>query len=182
MAEKGIAYHYVCTHEEARFLIDNHKSFWVANCGCRERKGKCQVSDHDVCLVFRGDIGSSGGGLRSITKGDAMKLLLRASESNLVTRPFYNDLDRRKSDGICFCCADCCEYFISQNEICDKGRYLEDTDMMHCNRCGICVDYCHFGARLMGPGDMLVVDRDKCYGCGLCLPSCPEGCIALALR
>jgi len=182
MGEQGVAYHFVCTHEEARYLIENQRFFWVSNCGCRERTGNCNESRVDVCLLFRDDVSSSGSGMRAITKSDAIALLQEATASNLVTRPFYNDKDRRKSDGICFCCKDCCEYFTQPDIPCDKGRYIEETDLIICDRCGICVDFCYFGARRMGKKDMMLIEKGLCFGCGLCVDACPQGCISLALR
>lgn len=86
------------------------------------------------------------------------------------------------TDGICFCCDDCCEYFTNPGEIkCDKGKFIEQTDREKCNDCGICVTVCYFGTRKMDDGE-LMIDRDHCYGCGLCLEVCPEDCLEMVPR
>lgn len=182
MSQSGTAFHYVCTHEEARRLAFSHLRFWVSNCGCRERKGKCERSRLDVCLIFRNDKAASGSGMKEIPLTDVVTLFDEASEKKLVTRPYRNDKDRSITDGICFCCDDCCEYFTNpQVEPCDKGELRQFTQMEKCTFCGDCVPVCYFRARSM-VDDELQLDAANCYGCGLCADACPEKCIQLVPR
>lgn len=58
---------------------------------------------------------------------------------------------------------------------------IEKTCFENCINCGIYEEVCFFGARKID-GDELVMDRDDCYGCGLCLDMCPEGCIKMVAR
>jgi len=44
---------------------------------------------------------------------------------------------------------------------------------------GTCADVCPFGAILMGPDRIPVINRDKCTGCGLCVKACPRRIIEL---
>ena len=46
-----------------------------------------------------------------------------------------------------------------------------------CNHCdnAPCVAVCPTGASFVGPGDTILVDRDKCTGCKACLAACPYG-------
>jgi len=183
MNEKTLAFHYVCTPKEARELVRQHDRFWVSNCGCRESRGKCDRSRIDVCLMFRDDIAGSGGsGKREISPAELEEIFQEAKQKHLVTRPFRNEKNMTETDGICFCCDDCCEYFLNPSVIkCDKGASIEMTDRDKCNNCGICVDVCYFGARKMGDGE-LVLKRDNCYGCGLCVEVCPEDCLKMVPR
>jgi ferredoxin len=182
MNEDAVALHYVCTRDRARDIIDAHTRFWVSNCGCRELRGTCERSRIDVCLQFRETTAASPSGLREITKAEAEKILDEARDKHLVSRPFRNEVESAETDGICFCCDDCCGYFIDPGGYtCDKGAMIEDTDMDTCTHCGECVGVCHFGARKVRTGS-LVVDRSKCYGCGLCVDVCPEACIKMAPR
>ena len=50
--------------------------------------------------------------------------------------------------------------------------------MADCTHCGLCAEVCHFHARRMEDG-LLVVAHDNCYGCGLCVDICPEDCIRM---
>lgn len=182
MNEKELAFHYVCTWEEARKLVSHHHRFWVSNCGCRENRGKCDRSRVDVCLMFKGDIvGSGGSGKKEISLAQLEEIFREAKEKHLVTRPFRNENDMTETDGICFCCDDCCGYFLDPAEICDKGIFIEKTELDKCTNCGICVDVCYFRARKMEGGE-LALERDSCYGCGLCVDVCPEDCLEMVPR
>jgi electron transport complex protein RnfB len=176
------AIHYVCTYEEARKLSFANDRFWVSNCGCREgNKAGCKRSRLDLCLMFRGDISPSGTGKKEIRLTDVLAILEEAIDKRLVARPFRSETDMNVTDGICFCCDDCCGYFLDPTEKCDKGSQIESTDMNSCNFCGDCASICYFGARKM-VGDELIVSRDRCYGCGLCVNSCSEKAISIVPR
>jgi Pyruvate/2-oxoacid:ferredoxin oxidoreductase delta subunit len=181
MAEQEIPMHYVCTHKQAKKLIDNHKRFWVSNCGCREANpNKCQRSRIDVCLSFSEADQASGSDRKEVDRKFARGIMREAEDKNLVTRPWRSE-DRTKTDGICFCCDDCCGYFISNDYVCDKGRYIEKTNMQQCTQCGACEEVCYFKARSMNNGDLKIA-RELCYGCGLCALVCPVECITMIKR
>jgi len=174
--------HYVCTLEEARKLVAAHDHFWVSNCGCRKAKGGCPHSRMDICMIFRGDIGASGSGQREINLTEVLAIFDEVVEKKLVPRPYRNDTNKDITDGICFCCPGCCAYFANPAENkCDKGKFMETTDMEICNFCGDCVPSCHFGARKL-VDDEIVISRDDCYGCGLCVDKCPEDAIQMRSR
>lgn len=180
MGKEEPAFHYVCTHDCARKLVESRDRFWVSNCGCRERRGNCSRSRMDVCLVFNEAFPGSGTGKKEVARKDVREILREAKEKHLVARPF-RDESKTSTDGICFCCDDCCAYFLDPREKCDKGEAVETTHLLECSNCGECVDVCHFKARRM-EGDKLVVDNGLCYGCGLCSDVCPEECIRLVAR
>ena len=182
MEDRGVPLHYVCTHDQARELAAGFETFWVSNCGCREgREEGCARSRIDVCLMFAGDIEASGSGLTEIAKGDLDEIFDEATSKQLVTRPFRGYENRSKTEGICFCCDDCCGYFLDPAEVCDKGTLIEKTATDACTDCGLCPDVCYFHAREMKDGK-LVVTRELCYGCGLCVDVCPERCIEMIGR
>ncbi len=172
--------HYVCTHAEARALAGAHERFWVSNCGCRERRGNCARSRMDVCLMFVESDHGSGSGWHAVTRQDVDAIFLEADTRRLVTRPFRN-ATRTETDGVCFCCDDCCGYFLSPDEPCDRGHFIEQTDLAACTHCGDCVEVCHFDARHMRDA-RLAVTTANCYGCGLCAEVCPPACIAMMPR
>lgn len=182
MNGSGLAFHYVCTRSEARELVARHDRFWVSNCGCREGRGECGRSRMDLCLVFRGDLSPSGSRMHEATRAEVEGILQEAADKFLVPRPFRNDENRSLVDGICFCCDDCCEYFTRPDEnACDRGASIEETDLDACTGCGDCAGVCYFGARVMDDGE-LAIWRDKCYGCGLCVDACPAECIQMVRR
>jgi len=173
--------HFVSTMQEALELIKERDRFWVSNCGCREKKGECSQSRIDVCLFFSETLGGTGSGFRKVDKDFVEGILTEAKDKQLVTRPFRKPPDLVEVDGICFCCADCCEYFTEQDISCDKGSFIERTDTDACTDCGTCVEVCYFKAREMEDGE-LVIDQEECYGCGLCADVCPEICVQMVAR
>jgi len=179
MSEDSPAIHFVCTRDEAAELIAASDQFWVCNCGCREAKGTCARSRHDVCLMFA-DAGASGSGKRRIDRAGAEEILGVALECGLVARPFRN-AQRTAVEGICFCCDDCCGYFLDPTERCDKGALVESTSLEACSQCGLCEDACRFGARRVTDTG-LVVTPERCYGCGMCVDVCPEHCVDMVPR
>lgn len=181
MENQDLALHYVCTLDQARDLIRTRRQFWVSNCGCREGKGGCARSRMDVCLYFNPEFPSTGSNHREVSLADVEEILREAEGKHLVTRPFRGETDRTRTDGVCFCCNDCCAYFQHPGEKCDKGSLIERTDAEQCDDCEACVDVCHFGARRMEDGS-LVIDEDNCYGCGLCAEVCPQDCIEMVGR
>jgi Pyruvate/2-oxoacid:ferredoxin oxidoreductase delta subunit len=183
MDNQNLAFHYVCTWEQAKEIAGRFERYWVEDCGCRvKRENKCARSRIDVCLLFKPDIGGSGGGDRKeISRGELEGILHEAKEKHLVSRPFRNDKDRTKTEGICFCCDDCCGYFLDPAEVCDKGDLIEMTKTDGCTLCGDCADVCYFEARKMSDGE-LVVDREKRHGCGLCAEVCPTECVEMVRR
>lgn len=51
-----------------------------------------------------------------------------------------------------------------------------------CNGCGLCVNACHEGAIGMGNGKAKLMRDDYCDGLGSCLPVCPTGAISFEER
>jgi ferredoxin len=180
MANSDLHMHYVCTREELAEIVNKQQRFWISGCGCRAGKGKCRRSRTDICLSFQTGVTSGGSGLREASRADVEKLLREAEEKHLVCRPF-RDESRQNTVGSCFCCDDCCVYFADPAEKCDKGFFIETTELEKCTHCGACVDVCYFKARRM-EGGKLVLDRDNCYGCGLCRDACPERCVVVFPR
>lgn len=181
MGKENITMHFVCTHEDAWRLVKERSNFWVSNCGCRERRGKCDRSRIDLCLDFKETSSSGGSNTKKATLNDIALIFKEAKEKHLITRPFRNLKHPEEIDGICFCCDDCCEYFLNREEKCDKGIFQEKTDHDTCTDCGLCVDICHFDARMM-ESEIMKTCEEKCYGCGLCVDICPETCIDLVPR
>ncbi len=175
-------FHYVATLAEAKELIAGADKFWVSDCGCRAGGDGCGRSRVDVCLFFDAQMGGTGANFREVERDFALGIVKEAEDKRLVARPFRYEDDKSRTQGICFCCDDCCWYFREEGvSECDKGKFVERTDMDGCNHCGECVEVCYFGAREV-EDDTLAVARDDCFGCGLCADVCPEECIEMAAR
>jgi ferredoxin len=174
MSMGDLALHFVCTLDEAKSIVDEHDKFWVSNCNCREHHGPCKRSRADVCLQF-----AAGPGRHMATRDEVDAIFEEAREKHLVPRPFM-DKGHVGIEGICFCCDDCCGYFLGLQGPCDKGRLIERTDTAVCIDCGVCAGVCSFGARVVE--EALKVDREKCYGCGVCIDVCAMKAITMVPR
>lgn len=175
--------HYVATYGEAEALIKAHERLWLARCGCRasRRPGeRCARSRDEVCVWFRPDVPMMSK-VRPMTWAEAAQLLAEAREARLVPRPFRDDATRTETDGVCFCCDDCCSYFLDRHEPCDPGAMIATLDRAACSGCGDCVEVCLFGARAL-EHERLTVDDARCAGCGLCVEVCAAGCIEMVAR
>ena len=181
MNKDGYVMHYVCTHEEAWELIQKQENFWVSNCGCRENRGKCTQSRLDVCLMFTDQVAPTGSGMHPISFDDARRILQEGRQKMLVARPFRSEKNPSVVEGICFCCDDCCAYFLDPTEICDEGDLIEVTDHDKCTLCGDCAPVCYFHARRVEDGRMRI-HPERCYGCGLCVDVCLLGAIQMVKR
>ncbi|HBR34591.1 MAG TPA: ferredoxin, partial [Firmicutes bacterium] len=55
-------------------------------------------------------------------------------------------------------------------------------DEEKCNGCGLCVDACHEGALQLIDGKAKLISESYCDGLGDCLPECPVGAITIEER
>jgi NAD-dependent dihydropyrimidine dehydrogenase PreA subunit len=173
--------HFVSTRDEAYELARAHTRFWVSNCGCREGRGECARSRMDLCLNFAETTQCSGSGIHEVSREFVDGIFREAEAKRLVPRPFREADGSPIVAGVCFCCDDCCGYFLDPTEACDRGAKVARTDIEACTDCLDCTEVCHFSAR-RGQGGELIYHDEKCYGCGLCAEVCPTGCISMVAR
>jgi len=58
-----------------------------------------------------------------------------------------------------------------------KGGTVARVDAQECNGCGVCIDYCSFGAITVN--GVASIDANKCTACGTCVDSCPLAAITI---
>ena len=60
--------------------------------------------------------------------------------------------------------------------------FIAKVDESLCTNCGLCVQRCHFGARIDGKHNKIIFTEEYCKGCGLCATKCPNEAIKLVPR
>ena len=59
--------------------------------------------------------------------------------------------------------------------------YVAEVDTNACVQCGTCVKRCVFQAQENNRRSV-VFHQEKCYGCGVCVTTCPTGAITMRMR
>ncbi|MFC1576390.1 ATP-binding protein [Candidatus Omnitrophota bacterium] len=87
---------------------------------------------------------------------------------------------------ICNCGDDGCLPMLSYRSVGPvimKGEYVSDVDDRTCKRCKKCVNICLFDAIAYDTNsDKIVIDKGKCYGCGICRSVCETSSVRLVDR
>jgi len=62
-----------------------------------------------------------------------------------------------------------------------EGQVHQDFLPVFCNHCDdpICSYFCDFDAIVKGEDGVVLIDEEKCTGCGICVFGCPYGFISL---
>jgi Pyruvate/2-oxoacid:ferredoxin oxidoreductase delta subunit len=153
---------------------------------CRKKRKKCDAPI-DVCLCLDKDAEEQ------IRKGLAIKASLeqaldalkRSHKAGLVHIACTFE-GKEKPRVVCSCCSCCCQsmsalirFGISNAVVVSK--YVASNNAETCISCGKCVQRCQFGARSLAD-DKLAFDKAKCFGCGVCVTTCPTESIPLTKR
>jgi len=155
----------------------------LGECYCRKKVKRCN-SPLDTCLGLDGKAEEmiSKGLAVKVSRKHALRTLKRAHEAGLV-HVTYAIVGREKPDYICGCCSCCCHslsglirFSIAYDFA--SSEYIASDDPQNCTDCGKCVQRCQFKARRLQDGAMRF-DRTRCFGCGLCVTTCPNGSICL---
>jgi heterodisulfide reductase subunit A-like polyferredoxin len=62
-----------------------------------------------------------------------------------------------------------------------RSAFVNQVDLGLCITCEACYSYCQFSALELAGGQTRV-NETRCVGCGVCVPACPEGALALVRR
>jgi NAD-dependent dihydropyrimidine dehydrogenase PreA subunit len=152
-------------------------------CGCRKKLKKC---DHtlDGCLFLNywGEEAIKEGYARKTNFREALTILKKTYTEGLVLVAGGEDPPVK----ICSCCSCCCFLFAGlqrfnlENALVHSD-YIARVDKTVCDECATCVSRCHFGA-MRQREKKVIFNKDNCFGCGLCIATCPNGAIELLRR
>ena len=174
--------------EKVSEIIESSHRFAVADCICRK---EAAMMGHgcdkllEGCMMFdlAADYYIENGLGREISKKEAHEILLKAEESGLV---HHSSNHKGSKNFICNCCGCCCKalaHVIKYNNpwAITHSNYYAAVDAETCTACETCVERCQVKAVQM-EGDVSVIAKDRCIGCGLCASTCPTGSITMVQK
>jgi ferredoxin len=182
--------------DNVKKYLERSKKIAVTNCACRTKRHHCNAPV-DVCLMLnaaadnfleKGFVQTAGGmrqPIREVNIDEAIEIVTRAHDAGLVQMAYIRMDSPEPHDPsfVCSCCSCCCaelgltlRFGMAPHLL--KSIAISMNDSSKCKSCGKCVDRCHFGARKMVDGKM-VYNKDLCFGCGLCVSTCPEKAVSL---
>ena len=182
--------------EKATHVIDTATAISVGKCQCyhiAQHHGTACDKPEEVCLTFNymAEGLSKNGHARAIAKDEAMDILSRCKEHNLIQ---IGDNVQRKVAFICNCCSCCCHLLRSLRtyEIINgvvSSNWIMEVELSKCTGCGECAKVCPVDAiRIKNSEDRgrkkrwAVRNAEICLGCGVCSKVCGSGGAVMQLR
>lgn len=170
---------------DAHRLIAATSALQLLPCACRLTFRRCD-KPLETCLILgdRAEEYRARGVGRPITVDEGEEILKIADREGLVHLAVFEPGDRPYA--LCSCCSCCCHDLqallrFGRRRWVRRAPWMARTDMDACTCCGTCALRCVFGARALREG-VLTYDEARCYGCGLCVTTCPERAITLVAR
>jgi Pyruvate/2-oxoacid:ferredoxin oxidoreductase delta subunit len=181
--------HHISTFDEITMLLQQAEApFSIFECICRKKRAltgdACKVTKRkETCFaagglaqaVLRNGIG------REITLDETLSILDENQKDGLVLQPS----NTQKAEFICSCCGCCCG-MLNMHKSLPKpvdfwaSNFYAVVETAACNGCGNCENRCQAGAaRVSTRTTKSFVDLNRCIGCGLCIPTCPQKAMSL---
>lgn len=165
-------------------ILRNARIFLLIDCECRTLFKRCN-NPINVCFLVNdaADESLKKGEGRKISIEEAKTILEKANENGLVHMTIYSP--EQYICALCSCCLCCCGNLqllkkFNRRDFIAHSDYIAITDFDKCTSCGICTDRCIFDARAIKNNELIVAGK-QCYGCGLCVTTCPQKAIAMEI-
>ncbi|MHA1193851.1 MAG: ATP-binding protein [Promethearchaeota archaeon] len=180
--------------QEILALLSRSKVTGISNCYCRETQRKNSETpncDHPIKTCIHIGFGKSlneipykSENLVKVSKREIKQLLEESDRRGLVHQIIYFP-NPSFYYVVCNCCPCCCvilnKFLKTGSPQMIKSDFIAYTDLVKCNNCGLCEEWCHFGARRIIDGSFLF-NSTKCFGCGICVSKCPNNAIKLSIK
>jgi len=180
---------HVLDYERASEVIKSSPHRGISMCYCRHKMmhvDRACDAPMSICMTFNttADSLARHGHARSVEVSEAMELLAKAREKNLVQ---FGENVRRRVNFICNCCGCCCEAMNAARRFAvmhpiHTTNFMPVVDENTCNGCGKCVNPCPVEAMtLVSANDpdrpkkkLARLDQSRCLGCGVCVRACTK--------
>jgi ferredoxin len=180
------SYAEVLDWERAAGIVASASAVAVGICQCHHlalHQGKACGKPGEVCLTFNyGAEGLARSGIaRTITKNEAMSILLKCKELGLAQ---IADNVQNRVSYMCNCCKCCCHVMDAIRTLDHRpgittSNYIMEVDAAKCKGCGKCAAACPVDAITMEteleggrPRKRAVRNEQACLGCGVCVTVC----------
>jgi len=166
-------------------VLKNPDHIVVIECPCRaSRADPCLPLD--VCLIVGEPFASftvehHPRRSRWITAEEAVEILRAEEARGHVHHAFFKDAMLNRFYAICNCCACCCGAMQAHQRgtpMLASSGYVSQVVPDRCAGCGLCADFCPFGAIAVRDG-VAEVNAAVCMGCGICVSHCPNEALSL---
>lgn len=171
---------------ETENILKEAGTISLGECYCRKKYKKCD-RPLDVCIGLdeRARNLIDKGSAREVSLPEALAALRRSHDAGLV-HISYTSKGKKKPRHICGCCSCCCPSMsalvrFGMSDAVIPSKYISVTNPETCTDCGKCVQRCQFKARILANGRMNC-ESARCFGCGLCVTTCPTQSISLISR
>jgi len=177
----------VQTYDQVLSYIEDNDYISVATCYCRheakllDEHDDCGAPD-EVCMQF----GISArycierGIARKLTKKEAEEILLQSEKAGLI----HCTSNMQDTFFICNCCS--CHCMAIQEALADpkpgsimSSGFVPVINQDLCQACETCIEICPAAALHLDSDDLLQLEVDKCFGCGLCAGNCDDMAITM---
>ncbi|ADQ14628.1 4Fe-4S dicluster domain-containing protein [Halanaerobium hydrogeniformans] len=183
---------HILDFEKASHIIKTADYIGISTCYCRHKMhhlDKACSAPLDICMTFNNTADSliRHDHARRVESSECLELLHKAYENNLVQ---CGENVKNNPSFICNCCGCCCEALVAAKEFgalhpIQTTHYLAELTNNKCSQCQKCLSICPVNAISEiedEEGKKIVVDKELCLGCGVCLRTCPENNIKLKRR